>query len=155
MFWILVTYLSISLSVYQAAGQKSAGLTNATFREEALPNPLIIPWGVSQFYCTGSPDWIPSNWSPSDCSQAIQKLHDIEVTPKRGTVYEFVEAGAPQKHPFYYGQATPRNYTYGRQNCSARPGCSMGLISAGTCTVGIVMMDDATLGNVCSQQPTK
>lgn len=109
----LTVYLFISLSASLAAGQAPPLPSPIRYRIEALPNPLVIPWGNVRYTCTQSTTWLTNTFQSSDCAGAIQKFHDIEVVPKRSTVYEYIQAGAPQSHPTYYGQATPRQYTHG------------------------------------------
>ena len=114
MLWMLVTIILFSTVTFRVVGLQSAkNRTIVSIQLEALPNPLIVPWGNDKYYCVPSDPWTTPEWTPIDCGGAIQKFHDIEVTPKGGNVYEFIQAGAQQGHPNYYGQATPRQYTNG------------------------------------------
>ncbi|KAL8690256.1 MAG: hypothetical protein Q9218_004253 [Villophora microphyllina] len=153
MLWILIYYSLITFFTYQASGLPAHNFTNAIFREEAFPNPLVVPWGNARYYCARNNQWMTADWSRNDCALAIQKFHDIEVTPKRGTVYEFVQAGGRQQHPSYYGQAMPREYTGGKQRPHRER--TRELTSIGTCTMGVVMMNDPNLGNVRKLVPGK
>lgn len=80
---------------------------------KALPALLVRPADNAEYYCTTSSDWRTRGWDPADCLGAVQKVLNIELEPKHNTVYEFLETGAPQSHPHYYGQTTPRQYVFG------------------------------------------
>lgn len=148
MLWIVIHYLLIASFSYQAACRPAKNLTGATFQTKAFPNPLVVPWGNAHYYCTNNIRWMTKDWNSSDCVNAIQKFHDVEVTPKRGTIYEFVEAGGRQRHAAYYGQETPREYTSGRQcGCSGSPVATI-LMLLGSCTMGIVSLNDRSVANV-------
>ncbi|KAL9578149.1 MAG: hypothetical protein Q9212_005905 [Teloschistes hypoglaucus] len=113
MLKIIIYCLVINSFSYHVAGRPASNFT--AFETKAFPNPLVIPFGNSRYYCTNTLRWMTRGWDSSDCVNAIQKFHDVEVTARRGTVYEFVEAGGRQRHAAYYGQETPREYTNGRQ----------------------------------------
>lgn len=87
----------------------------ASYHLKALPSLLVRPADNSEYYCTSSIDWRTTTWYPKDCIGALQQLQHIEFETKRSTVYEFVEAGASQSTPIYYGQASPRKYVYGKR----------------------------------------
>ncbi|KAL8825441.1 MAG: hypothetical protein Q9170_007788 [Blastenia crenularia] len=137
MLLILKIHLLISLYLLRVIGEdipKSPVIVSATVK--ALPNPLIVPWANVNYVCTRTDSWLTTEWAPIDCAGAIQNFHDIEVAPKGETVYEFIQAGAAQRHPNYYGQSTPRQYTYGN------------------CTMAILNMNDTKLGNMVPNKAT-
>ena len=99
------------------AAQISPSKSGTTYRTLALPSILVRPADNAQYYCTTSPSWVNATWNPADCLGANQLVQDVELVPRRNTVYEFIEAGARQLSPTFYGQATPRKYIYGRSSC--------------------------------------
>lgn len=111
----LLTVIFFSLSAFQVASLV-VNNTFASFRIESLPNPLVIEWANEEYTCTRSPTWLSDTFDPTDCALAVTRFHDIEVVPRGETVYEYIQAGGQQKHAAYYGQATPRQYTFGRRN---------------------------------------
>ncbi|KAL8712650.1 MAG: hypothetical protein Q9220_003181 [cf. Caloplaca sp. 1 TL-2023] len=125
---MLICYFLIYYFFRQARAQSDTTLPGATYSLKSLPNPLIIKADNTQYYCIKNSNWGTATFNGKDCIGAIQQLNDREIIPKRNWVYEFLAAGAPQAHPSYYGQATPRKYVYG------------------TCTLSVVMMMDKRLG---------
>ncbi|KAL8991814.1 MAG: hypothetical protein Q9169_007628 [Polycauliona sp. 2 TL-2023] len=119
--------LLLCLFTSWTTAESTTDANGTTYKTLALPNVLVRPADNSRYYCTTSPDWLTSAWDPRDCVGAIQQVQDIELVPKRATVYEYVEASAPQGSPSFYGQATPRKYVYN------------------SCTLSIVMMNDTIL----------
>lgn len=129
MMKLLTVHVLFSLSALQVACQAPPSPSVVGTTVKSLPNPLVIPSANVNYTCTTSttwlpnafsPTWIPDTFSPSDCAEAIAKFHDIEVAPKRDTVYEFIQTSAPQSRPYYYGQATPRQYISGRHMTCCR-----------------------------------
>ncbi|KAL8754372.1 MAG: hypothetical protein Q9199_004392 [Rusavskia elegans] len=95
--------------LYLSAFGATASISYST---KSLPSVLVRPADNAEYYCTSSPNWTTTTWDTRDCLGAIQQVQHLEFETKRITVYEFVEAGAPQLSPFFYGQATPRKYVY-------------------------------------------
>ncbi|KAL9016913.1 MAG: hypothetical protein Q9185_005735 [Variospora sp. 1 TL-2023] len=110
---LLAVILLFSLSIFKVASR--------------LPDPLVLTSGGEEFTCTPSIDWRSKPFIPSDCTEAIEKFHTIEFEAKGNTVYEFFQAGTRQEDPKSYGQALPKQYTFG------------------TCTLGIINMNDSSL----------
>ncbi|KAL8967173.1 MAG: hypothetical protein Q9197_005575 [Variospora fuerteventurae] len=95
---LLAVILLFSLSIFKVASQ--------------LPDPLVVTSGGEEFTCTPSIDWGSNPFTPSDCTEAVEKFHTIEVEAKGNTVYEFFQAGTRQENPKSYGQALPKQYTF-------------------------------------------
>lgn len=99
---LLAVILLFSLSIFKVASQ--------------LPDPLVLTSGGENFTCTPSTVWLSNSFNPSDCAGAVERFRTIEVETKRKTVYEFFQAGTRQENPKIYGQALPKQYTFGAHN---------------------------------------
>ncbi|KAI4188612.1 MAG: hypothetical protein LQ346_005275 [Caloplaca aetnensis] len=115
MLQFFVPCLLIYLVAFRAAASPAPpGPSITRYRIDSLPNPLIVQWADDQYICTHPATWMSlATFEPLDCAGAIQKFYDIEVAPKRDTVYQFILNGTQQSHPTYYAQVTPRQYTHG------------------------------------------
>ena len=107
--WMFIFYTDItaSLAVQPQNGQSMQ--PNLTTWNNLLNRP------TGDYRCQRSKDWVAEDFDGEDCFRAIEHFHDVEVLAHKKHKFEFIAPTKPPAHPNINPQATPRNYTYGKE----------------------------------------